>query len=223
MKLRTLIAGNLGLVIAAALPLNAADSMARFDAKSGPDMKVRIEGTSTVHDWQVEGKLIGGALEVGPNFPTEPGQTVAPGKVQAVANAYIPVRSLKSVEKDGRAYSDKMDEVMYTHIKQEACPKIYYHSDNLVLKEVPKSKDAPYVFEATGELAVAGVTNKVTMPVNVLPLGERKLKISGSTTVKMSDFKVEPPVLVGILSTGDPVKLSFDWPVAQKAAVAANK
>jgi hypothetical protein len=61
------------------------------------------------------------------------------------------------------------------------------------------------------------------MLVNVLPLGENKLKISGSTTVKMSDFKVEPPVLVGILSTGDPVKLSFDWPVAERTNVAASK
>jgi polyisoprenoid-binding protein YceI len=222
MRTQTLIAGNLGLLLAASLSMRAAESMTRFDSKSGPDMKVRIEGTSTVHDWQVEGKLIGGSIEVGPNFPTEPGQSVAPGKVQAVVNAYIPVRSLKSIEKDGRPYSDKMDEVMYTHIKQADFSKIYYHSSELVLKEVPKSKDAPYVFDSTGELAVAGVTNKITMTVNVLPLGEKKLKISGNTTVKMSDFKVEPPVLVGILRTGDPVKLSFDWPVAQRAAVAAK-
>jgi hypothetical protein len=133
--------------------------LTRFDAKSGPDMRVRIEGTSTVHDWQVEGKLIGGSREVGPNFPTEPGQSVAPGKVQAIVNAYIPVRSLKSVEKDGRPYSDKMDEVMYTHIRQDAFPKIYFHASELVLKEQPKSKDVPYVFESIGELAVAGVTN----------------------------------------------------------------
>jgi len=199
----------------------ATGPLTRFDAKSGPDMKVRIEGTSTVHDWQVEGKLIGGSLEVGPNFPTEPGQAVTPGKVQAVVNAYIPVRSLKSVEKDGRPYSDKMDEVMYTHIKQENFPKIFFHASELVLKEAPKSKDAPYAFEAMGELVVAGVTNKITLPVNVLPLGERKLKISGSTTVKMSDFKVEPPVLVGILSTGDPVTLRFDWPVVERTNMAA--
>jgi polyisoprenoid-binding protein YceI len=223
MQTRILIAGTFALMLTASLPLRAAEAMTRFDAKSGSDMKVRIEGTSTVHDWQVEGKLIGGSLEVGPNFPTEPGQSVAPGKVQAVVNAYIPVRSLKSIEKDGRPYSDKMDEVMYTHIKQEAFPKIYYHSSELVLKEAPKTKDAPYVFDSTGELAVAGVTNKINMSVNVLPLGDKKLKISGSTTVKMSDFKVEPPVLVGILSTGDPVKLSFDWPLAQRAAAAASK
>jgi hypothetical protein len=39
------------------------------------------------------------------------------GKVEAKAEAFVPVRSLKSVEKDGKAYSDRMDEVMYEHLK----------------------------------------------------------------------------------------------------------
>ena len=69
-------------------------------------------------------------------------------------------------------------------------------------------------------LAVAGKTNKISMSVNVTPLGDKKLKINGSTSIKMSDYGVEPPVLVGILSTGDEVKLKFDWMVVQKSAPA---
>jgi hypothetical protein len=203
-------------------PPVVAAGLTRFDAKSGPDMKVRIEGTSTIHDWQVEGHIIGGSIEVGPGFPTEPGQAATPGKVQAEVKAYIPVRGLKSVEKDGSHYSDKMDEVMYDKMKSAANPRITYHSIELVLKESPRSKDLPYVFDSKGELAVAGVTNSISMPVNVLPLGDKKLKISGSITLKMSDFKVEAPVLIGLLSTGDPVKLSFEWPVQQKQAPAPD-
>ena len=60
----------------------------------------------------MESPIIGGMLEVGAGFPTEPGQAVTPGKVEAKADAFIQVRSLKSVEKDGKPYSDKMDEVM---------------------------------------------------------------------------------------------------------------
>jgi polyisoprenoid-binding protein YceI len=199
----------------------AAEPTARFTAKSGPDMKVRIEGTSTVHDWQVEGHLIGGSLEVGSNFPTEPGQAVTPGKVDAQASAYIPVRSLKSVEKDGSHYSDKMDEVMYEHIKQATNPKISFRLTDLTLKEPAKSKDSPYLYDSKGELTVAGVTNKISLPVKILPLADKKLKVSGDTTLKMSDFGVQPPVLIGILSTGDSVKLSFDWTLEQKGAAAS--
>jgi polyisoprenoid-binding protein YceI len=185
---------------------------------------MRIEGTSNIHDWQVESTLILGSLEAGPNFPVEPGQTVAPGKVDAKAEASVTVRSLKSLEKDGKPYSDKMDEVMYEKMKMAEYPKIVYRLTELTLKEPAKSKDAPYVFEAKGDLAVGGVTNSITMPVNVVPLGEKKLKISGTTTVKMTDFKIDPPapkIALGMIKTGDEVKIIFDWMVAQRPATAA--
>lgn len=210
-------------VLALVCAARAAEPLTRFAAKSGPDMKVRIEGTSTVHDWQVEGHLIGGSLEVGPNFPTEPGQAVTPGKVQAEAVAYIPVRSLKSVEKDGSPYSDKMNEVMYDHLKQSTFQRITFHLTDLSLKEPAASKDAPYLYDAKGDLVVAGVTNKISMPVKVLPLGDKKLKVSGETSVKMTDFGVQPPVLIGLLSTGDSVKLSFEWPLEARGTATAEK
>jgi YceI-like protein len=201
----------------------AAAQMQRFDARSGS--KVRMEGTSSVHDWQVEGKLIGGHMEVGPNFPTEPGQSVTPGKVEAKLEAFIPVRSMTSIEKDGRPYSTSMDDKMYEHMKADKYRNIYYKLDELTLKQVPKSKEAPYVFDATGQLAVAGVTNKITMPVNVQPLGDKKLKISGTVTVKMTSFGIEPPapkIALGAIKTGDDVKLIFSWMVAQRTAPAAS-
>jgi len=38
----------------------------------------------------------------------------------------------------------------------------------------------------------------------------------------MKDYNVEAPVLVGILSTGDEVKLIFDWPVVLAPPAAAK-
>ena len=219
--MRTVIAGTIGIGLLGALTLRAADQMTTFTPKTGPDMKMRLEGTSTVHDWQVEGPLIGGFLEVGPKFPTEPGQAATAGKMEAKADVFVPVRSLRSIEKDGTAYSDKMNEVMYEKLKQSANPKILFHLTDLELKEPAKAKDAPYVFEAKGDLAVAGKTNKITFPLNIIPLGDKKLKINGTASIKMSDYGVEAPVLIGILSTGDEVKLKFTWMVIQRAAPAA--
>jgi hypothetical protein len=60
------------------------------------------------------------------------------------------------------------------------------------------------------------------MPVNVTPLGDKKVKVTGTTTVKMSDFKIEPAsIAVGIAKTADPVKVFFEWVVGQKAAAPA--
>jgi hypothetical protein len=221
MKLRTLFAANIALLLAVTCAVRAAE-MTRFDARSGS--KVRIEGTSTMHDWQMEGKLIGGFISVGPNFPTEPGQTVQPGKVEAHVEAFIPARSLQSLKKDGKPYSTSMDDIVYDKLKEPTNKKILYYLTELVLKEPAKSKEAPYVFDSKGDLVVAGVTNNISMPVNVLPLGDKKLKITGNTTVKMTSFGIEPPapkLAMGAIKTGDDVKVIIDWTVAQRAAPAA--
>ncbi len=190
----------------------------RFDAE--PGSVVRIEGTSSIHDWQVEGKLIGGYVEAGKNFPVEPGQAVQPGEVEAQVEAFIPVGSLHSIEKDGKPYSTKMDEIMHEKLKRNTSPKISYHLTNLILKGSPQNADAPYTFNAIGELVVAGMTNIIAMPVNITPLGDKKLKISGNIAVKMTDFKIQPPapaIALGLIKTGDQVKLSFTWLVGQRA------
>jgi hypothetical protein len=194
----------------------------RFDAMGGS--KVRIEGTSNIHDWQCQSSLIGGFIEVGANFPTEPGQAVTPGKADAQVQAFIPVRGLKSVEKDGKPYSDKMDDIMYEKLKVTESPRILYFLDQLTLKEAPKANGTPYLFEATGKLVIAGVTNTVSMPVSVLPLEQKRLKLSGSVSVKMTSFGIEPPSPTFLpIKTGDEVKLLFDWMVGVKTPVATAK
>ncbi len=225
MKLRTLFAGSLSVFLLAWGSAQAAETT-RYIAQSGGKMK--IDGTANmIHTkWEVESKLIGGSIEAGPGFPTQPGQEAKPGKVEAKAEVFVPVRALKSVEENGKPYSDKMDDIMYGKLKSQECPRITYRMTELTLKEPAKSKDAPYVFESKGELQVAGATNTITMPVNVQPVDENKMKITGSVSVKMSDFKIEPPtvnLVLGTLKTGDEVKLSFEWNLKRSAPAAAAK
>ena len=79
--------------------LHAADVIELRSVPKGS--KVRIEGTSTIHDWQVESTIIGGTAQVGPGLPLEPGAEVKPGPIEAKVDAFIPVNQLKSVKKDG--------------------------------------------------------------------------------------------------------------------------
>jgi hypothetical protein len=46
--------------------------------------------------------------------------------VHAKVSVFIPVRSLKSVEKDGRSYSDAMDEIMYGKLGAQANKRVTY-------------------------------------------------------------------------------------------------
>ncbi len=216
---------TLNILLIASTKLLAADATKRLSPVPGPENKVRIEGTSSVHDWQVEGHLIGGFVEAGAGFPFEPGAAVQPGKVEAKVEAFIPVRSLTSIEKDGKPYSTSMDDIMYGKLLQPTNPRITYRLQELVLKELPKSTNAPYLLDTKGDLVVAGVTNTISMPLQVTPLGAGKVKIAGSTSVKMTQFKIQPPapaIALGLIKTGDEVKLLFEWIVAPKAAPAAS-
>src|SRR5439155_6780709 len=133
----------------------------------------------------------------------------ASGKVNAHCEVRIFVRQLKSDKTD-------MDNVMYDSMKEKDHRRLDYRLTEMTLKEAPKSPDAPFLFDTKGELAVAGVTNKVQMPVAMTRVGKDKLKFTGSTSVKMTTFGIQPPTLVGILSTGDDVKISFEWLAAKK-------
>jgi hypothetical protein len=229
MKTRTVLATNIALLMLATAALQAADQMTLYTSKPGG--LVRVEGTANIHHpiWFMESPTIGGLMEVGPGFPTEPGQSVTPGKVEAKARLFIPVHSLKSVE-DGKPYSDRMDQLAWEHLKEQQFQMIYYSLTELTLKEPAKSKDAPYVCEAKGNLTISGVTNATTMTVEILPVvtpnGEKKLEITGKTVVKMTEYKVEPVdinLVIGHIKIGEDVKLSFKWVLGQKKAAAAAK
>ena len=185
--------------------LRAAEGWVRYDALPGGS-KVKLDGTSTIHDWSVESKLVAGYAEFDPAFDFDKPAT---GKVNARCVVTIPVRQLKS-EKTA------MDNVMYETMKQKVHPRIEYRLTEMTLKEAPKSADAPFVFDSKGELSLAGVTNKVAMPVSMTRVGKDKLKFAGSTSVKMTSFGLEPPKLIGILSTGDDVKIAFEWLTGKK-------
>jgi hypothetical protein len=208
----------LAVSLLAALSLPAAE-MTKLTSTPGSN-KIRVEGTSSVHDWQLESAIIGGSAEVGPGFPLTPGAPVKPGPVDAKVTIFIPVHSLKSLEKDGKPFSTAMDNRMYDALREADNKRITYTLTELNLKEAPKTAEAPYQFEAKGELCVGGVTNKITMPVNVTVLGENKVKFAGTVTVKMTDFKIEPPALTVLglgIKTGDDVKLFFEWIASKRA------
>ena len=200
-----LLAGKLAPLVVLTLPLCAAENWVRYDALPAGS-KAKVDGTSTIHDWTVESRLIAGHVEFDSGFNLD---QPAPGKVNAHCVVTILVRQLKSD-------STKMDSVMYEHIKQKDHPRIEYRLTEMTLKEAPKTPDAPFMFDTKGELAVAGVTNKVQMPVSMTRVGKDKLKFTGSTSVKMTGFGIEPPKLIGILSTGDDVKIAFEWLAAKK-------
>ena len=174
-----------------------------------PGSKVKIEGTSSIHDWSMESPVIGGFIEADAGFPESAlkGGAAAKPKVEV----FIPVRTLKS-------YNKRMDEVYQEHMEEPKFKKMEYKLTELKAKgDAPKAGKCE--FDAVGTLTVHGVAKPITMPVTIEKLEDKKLKITGSTSLKMSDFGVKPPnpdIGVAKITTGDEIKLTFEWMPGQK-------
>lgn len=188
----------------------SAQNLVRFESQ--PGSKMRMDGTSTIHAWHAESQLIGGFVELDAALVEAPDK-VKPGKVAAKGETFVAVRSLKC--SSGKA----MDAVMQEAMKEKENPRITFKLVELTLKE---AKGAQVNFEAKGSLTVSGVTKDITFPVTMLRrVDQSRVTFSGATAIKMTDFKITPPsptAAVGLIKTGDEVKLTFEWAVAKKEA-----
>jgi polyisoprenoid-binding protein YceI len=170
-KMRSINKSLALFAIFAAVTVSAAD-VVRFEGR--PGSKVKLDGSSNIHDWTVESQLLSGFMEFDAAFAKDP----AAAAKSAKAEVSIAVRSLKSGKRP-------MDNVMYEAMKIQQHPKIEYK----LIQLTPKSggaQDSKAQFDATGSLTVAGVTRTNTMPVTIEKVGENKAKVSGTTTVKMN-------------------------------------
>ncbi len=190
----------------------------RYKAKA-VGSKVVIEGSSNIHDWIMEGSIIGGYLEVPEGVVLDPAQAAvagaAGGKVKAQVEVFIPVNSVKSSHYEG------MNEVMLAAMKADAFPRIQYHLTEMKLKE-PHAAGTPMEFDTKGELMVAGVTNQISLPVRIESMEQSKLKVIGSIPLKMTSFKIAPPIKLGVFKSADDIKISFEWVIGKPAPAKAQ-
>jgi polyisoprenoid-binding protein YceI len=104
-------------------------------------------------------------------------------------------------------------------MKQPEFPKIAFKLGELTPKSGDRKAGSPIAFNAKGELTIAGVAKKIEMPVTVEKLEDNKLKVVGSTPLKMTDYGIKPPaptIALGLIKVGDDIKISFEWIVQQK-------
>lgn len=192
------------LAVAALLSFNsaAADNI-RYQAT--PGSKILIAGTSTVHDWTVETGIVGGWIEMDSNFPIDPSKPSDELKVKPTVSVNVPVRSLKSGKK-------LMDEIMHDAMKVKDHQTVRYNLTEMTAK--PRKAGEPLKFDAKGDLEVAGVKKPVSFEVTMEPMAENKIKSTGTVDLKMTDFGIKPPaptVGLGLIKTGDEIKLTFEW------------
>jgi polyisoprenoid-binding protein YceI len=158
---------------------------------------VRIEGTSTLHDWKMEGTTINGSVAAP---PIEQWTKAAPDSEVSVA---IPVTSLKSEHA-------RMDKLMADALKAGANPMIRYELANAVLSQ----SGATFLLDTRGKLTIAGVTREVGMQITGTRNSGGTYHLTGQLPIRMSDYGIKPPTaMMGTIRTGNDVKVTFRWVV----------
>lgn len=209
----TFRAGMLALLLAVqpGTQLFAEDAKpVRYEAQP-TGSKMRIEGTADMvvssKEWQMDSVLIGGFLEADAKFPES--ALVDAKAAKPVVSVYMPVRSFKSG-------NSAMDGRMQKEMKEPQFKRIEYKL--IELKPVSAAgASGALKFDAVGTLTIVGTTRTNTMPVTIEKLADGKLKVAGSTPLKMTDYGIEPPTTLGLFTTGNELKLTFEWLAAPKA------
>ena len=155
------------------------------------DSKLTVEGTSTLHDWEMATEEMAGK------------GTFSFGDSQFDITSFSFQLQTESLKSESKA----MDKNTYKALKSADYPQIKY-----VLKKVENSQGTgqDFVLNTTGILTIAGVSKTIDMPVEV-KISDDHLKFSGKVDLKMTDFDVDPPVLMfGTLKTGNEITIEFN-------------
>ena len=155
---------------------------------------VRIEGTSSLHAWSMEGSTITGQI----NAPT-PDNWNGPATVTVT----IPVASIKSEHA-------RMDKLMAEALKAKQFPEIRYE----LTQATPQNAGPSFVMKTQGKLTIAGVTRDVTLDVQGAKNADGRYTLTGTAPLKMTAFGIKPPTaMMNTIKTGDEVKVTFRWVV----------
>lgn len=154
------------------------------------DSKVTVDGTSNVHDWTVEAKVMNGKMNA---------QLETALKINQLTFS-VEVEQLKS-GKSG------MDKNTYKALNSTKFKTIDFKMTKV--QKMTKLSDNNYQLELSGDLTIAGTTKTIVLVASAQVQGN-KLVLIGKHKLNMTHYGVEPPkALMGTIKTGEEVTVNF--------------
>lgn len=156
---------------------------------------IKLSGTSTLHDWEMNAKNFTGTAQFGFN-PANAGQLTS---IKALTFS-LAVLDLKSKDRGLNANA-------YKALKTKQYKNIQY---KLTSATIQPGKADKYLVKTNGDLSIAGVTKAVSMDVYCVVNKDATITCTGTEHIKMTDYKVKPPTfMLGAMKTGDDLVLDF--------------
>ena len=197
MKMSRLKNGLLVLLLAGACVIQVNAQTKLYINKEKSSMEVN--GTSSLHDWEMEVNDFGGFLEF------VAGET----GLELITNAGLTCKT-ESIKADNRI----MDGKAHDALKSDKNPTITFTFSSI---ENLKSEGAVFSGIIHGDLTLAGKTNAVSIPFDGTVSGNNEVTVKGSFPLNETDYGMEPPTaLMGTLKTGPEVKIVYEFMFAGK-------
>ncbi|MCP3930153.1 MAG: YceI family protein [Bacteroidetes bacterium] len=166
-----------------------------------PESKVKIDGTSTFHDWSAKVVDSEGKVTFSEGVFSN---TLETGAIAESASMKFKVETIAA----GRGAI--MDNKIKNAFKYEENPYIVFTATEAA-KVTKVNDDGSFVVLINGNLNMAGFSKAVDLELTGKKLDAGQIHFEGSETMKMTTFGIEPPTaMFGQLETGDEVTIVFD-------------
>lgn len=188
---------NVFLILLTATAIFAASNTGLAQALNVKVTNMSVLGTSSLHDWesQITKAEWKGQFVTANNALTE---------VKNI-EVKIPVQAIKSTK------GKMMDSKTYEAFKSDKNPNIVFTLASTTINQ------ASGTVSGKGNLTMAGVTRPFEVEGKYKVLADGSVQLTVSRTLKMTDFKMEPPTaMMGSIKVGDEVTVKFDVTIQTK-------
>jgi len=156
------------------------------------ESKLKVLGTSNVHDWEIDAKAMSGKATM----------AIEAGDLKSIKNLdfAVEVEQLKS-GKSG------MDNNTFKALNSKTYKTINYKLVSVT--KITEISAGNFTVETQGDLTISGVTKRINQIFTVKIIG-KKAVFSGKTKIDMTVYGVKPPTaLMGTIKTGKDVTVDF--------------
>jgi polyisoprenoid-binding protein YceI len=173
---------------------NIGYAQAKYKIQETNDVAIKLTGTSSVHDWEMDANKAEGEAE----FLFKTGTN---GELQSVESLTFAL-AVKDLQSDSKG----LDKNAYEALKANKFNTIQYKLSSSTFS----SEKGGRLLKTKGKLTIAGVTNDIIMNVHLVVNKNGSVTFKGSYKLNMSDYNVDPPTyMFGTIKTGNVITLDF--------------
>ncbi len=159
---------------------------------SPTESSLKVKGTSSIHDWEMELK----------NMKGDAGFVIEQNKIKELKSSEF-ISKVENLESD----NSTMNKKAHKALRSEKHPEISFKSSSIKLSDHSTDNFSGTV---TGTARIGGESKTLSIPFKGELTSNNYINIKGEAEIKMSDFNIDPPTaMLGALKTGNQVTVEF--------------